>query len=119
MARVLLVDDVYTARSMVERVLARVGGYQVEAVGGGEEALAVAVARPPDVIILDISMAEMDGPTTLRELRARGVSCPVLAHTARTERFPGEFVAQGFDAYIPKTGNLGALLTTIRELVGA
>lgn len=118
MARILLVDDVYTARSMVERVLARVGGYEVRAVGSGEEALAAAAAAPPDVIILDISMAGMDGPSTLRELRAGGVACPVVAYTARAEGAPGEFVAQGFDAYIPKNGNLGNLLTAVRELVG-
>ncbi|HMQ31548.1 MAG TPA: response regulator [Chloroflexaceae bacterium] len=118
MARVLLVDDVYTARSMVERVLARVGGYEVQSVGSGEEALAVAVAAPPDVIVLDISMAGMDGPTTLRALRSRGVTCSVVAYTARNERTPGEFVAQGFDAFVSKNGNLSDLLATVRELVG-
>jgi two-component system OmpR family response regulator len=118
MPRVLLVDDVYTARSMVERVLARVGGYDVQSVGSGAEAVAAAVAVPPDVIILDISMAGMDGPTTLNELRAQGVSCPIVAYTARNERRPGEFVAQGFDAYVSKNGNLGELLTRVREIVG-
>lgn len=118
MARVLLVDDVYTARSMVERVLSRVGGYEVQSVGSGAEALAASLAQPPDVIILDISMAGMDGVTTLRELRAQGVVCPIVAYTARTERRPGEFVSQGFDAYIAKNGNLGDLLTRVREIVG-
>lgn len=117
MARVLLVDDVYTARSMVERVLARVGGYEVQAVGSGEEALAATAAAPPDVVILDISMAGMDGPTTLHALRAQGVACPVLAYTARTERVSGEFVAQGFDAYISKNGNLSDLLAAVREVL--
>lgn len=115
---VLLVDDVYTARSMVERVLARVGGYAVQTVSSGEEAVEMAVAEPPELIILDISMASMDGLTTLRQLRARGVTCPVLAYTARAEHTPGEFVGQGFDAYVSKNGNLGDLLTTVRELVG-
>ena len=118
MARVLLVDDVYTARSMIERVLTRVGGYSVQAVGSGEEALDAAMAAPPDVIILDISMAGMDGPTTLHALRMRGITCPVVAYTARNERSVGEFVAQGFDAYISKNGNLSDLLTTVREIVG-
>lgn len=118
MARVLLVDDVYTARSMVERVLVRVAAYEVQAVGSGEEALEAAVTLPPDLIILDISMAGMDGPSTLRELRARGVSCPVVAYTARSERVKGEFMAQGFDAFVSKNGNLSDLLTTVRELVG-
>lgn len=118
MAKILLVDDVYTARSMIERVLTHVGRYEVVSVGNGEEALANAVAAPPDLVVLDISMAGMDGLTTLRELRARGVLAPVVAYTARTERTKGEFVAQGFTAYVQKNGNLSTLLTTVREIVG-
>ncbi len=117
MAKILLVDDVYTARSMMERVLQRVGRYEVLAVGNGEEALEAAVAERPDLIVLDISMAGMDGLTTLHELRARGVTSPVVAYTARAERTQGEFVAQGFTAYVQKDGSLSTLLTTVRELV--
>ncbi len=118
MAKILLVDDVYTARSMMERVLQRVGRYEVLAVGNGEEALEAAVAERPDLIVLDISMAGMDGLTTLHELRARGVTSPVVAYTARAELTQGEFVAQGFTAYVQKDGSLSTLLTTVRELVG-
>lgn len=118
MAKILLVDDVYTARSMIERVLTHVGRYEVVAVGSGEEALAAAAAAPPDLVILDISMAGMDGLATLRELRARNILAPAVAYTARTERTPGEFVAQGFTAYVQKNGNLSNLLTTVREIVG-
>jgi CheY-like chemotaxis protein len=70
------------------------------------------------VIILDISMAGMDGIHTLHELRSSGIVCPVVAYTARTEQLSGEFVAQGFDAYVSKNGNLSGLLTTVRELIG-
>jgi two-component system OmpR family response regulator len=117
MARILLVDDVYTARSMTERILRHVGRYEVDSVGSGAEALTAAVAAPPDVIVLDISMAGMDGISTLHELRAAGIICPIIAYTARTEQIAGEFVAQGFDAYVSKTGNLSGLLTTVRELL--
>lgn len=118
MAKILLVDDVYTARSMIERVLSRVGGYEVRAVGSGPEALVAAAAAPPDLIILDISMAGMDGSATLAALRAHGVGCKIVAYTARKETRSGEFVAQGFDAYIAKNGDLSELLTRVRELVG-
>lgn len=115
MAKILLVDDVYTARSMTERVLRHVGRYAVRAVGSGAEALEAATSDQPDVIVLDISMAKMDGITTLRELRARQVTCPVVAYTARTEQTAGEFVAQGFSAYVSKNGNLSSLLAAVRE----
>ncbi len=117
MARILLVDDVYTARSMFERVLRHVGRHEVLSVGSGAEALAKVHEFAPDVIVLDISMADRDGLMVLRDLRAQGITCPIIAHTARTEKTPGEFVAQGFDAYVPKTGNLTNLLSTVRDLV--
>lgn len=118
MAQILLVDDVYTARSLIERVLSRVGGYTVHSVGSGAEAVAAAVAAPPDLIILDVSMAVMDGPTTLHILRARGISCPILAYTARNEQIPGEFSGQGFSAYVSKNGNLSDLLAAVRTALG-
>ena len=119
MAKVLLVDDVYTARSMIERVLCHVGRYEVQSVGSGAEAISAALENPPDVVVMDISMANMDGVTALNELRARSVTCPVIAYTARNEKIPGEFVAQGFSAYVSKTGNLSSLLSAIRELINA
>lgn len=118
MAKILLVDDVYTARSMIERVLKAVGRYEVVSVGNGSEAISAAAAAPPDLVVLDISMNGMDGISTLQELRARGLTSPVVAYTARGERTQGEFVAQGFTAYVQKNGNLTNLLTTIREIVG-
>ncbi|NTW00286.1 MAG: response regulator [Oscillochloris sp.] len=117
MAKILLVDDVYTARSMIERVLRHVGRYEVYSVDSGLEALTVATENPPDVMILDINMANMDGIHTLQHLRAYGIRCPVVAYTARNECVPGEFVAQGFSAYVLKNGNLSGLLTTVRELL--
>jgi two-component system, OmpR family, response regulator len=119
MAKVLLVDDVYTARSMIERVLRHVGRFEVESVGSGADALSAAIANPPDVIVMDISMATMDGVSALHELRLHQVFCPVIAYTARAERTPGEFVAQGFSAYVSKTGNLSNLLSTIRSLINS
>ena len=119
MTKILLVDDVYTARSMTERVLRHVGRYDVRSVGSGAEALEAATSDKPDLVVLDISMASMDGITTLHELRARNIRCPVVAYTARTEQTPGEFVEQGFSAYVSKNGNLSNLLATVREMLSA
>src|SRR5215216_453668 len=73
-SKILLVDDVYMARSMAERVLTHVGRYKVHSVANGAEAIEAALADAPDLIILDISMAGMDGITALHELRERGVT---------------------------------------------
>ncbi|MCX7791960.1 MAG: response regulator, partial [Chloroflexaceae bacterium] len=86
MATILLVDDVYTARSLLERVLRLVGRYEVVAVGSGEEAVRAALEISPDLVVLDVMMHGLDGVTTLQALRALGVACPVLAYPARSEQ---------------------------------
>ena len=119
MSKILLVDDVYMARSMAERVLTHVGRYKVHSVANGTEAIEAALADAPDLIILDISMAGMDGITALHELRERGVTCPAIAFTARSEKAPGEFKNHGFNAYVSKTGDLSSLLETVRAVLGS
>jgi CheY-like chemotaxis protein len=119
MPKILLVDDVYMARSMAERVLTHVGRYTVRSVASGAEAIEAALADAPDLIILDISMAGIDGITTLHELRERGVVCPAIAFTARTEKAPGEFKNHGFDTYVSKTGDLSSLLETVRAVLSS
>ena len=119
MPKILLVDDVYMARSMAERVLTHVGRYTVRSVASGTEAIDAALADAPDLVILDISMAGMDGITALHELRERGVTCPAIAFTARTEKAPGEFKNHGFNAYVSKTGDLSSLLETVRTVLAS
>lgn len=118
MATILLVDDMYTARSLLERVLRLVGRYEVIAVGSGEEAVQAACEAAPDLVVLDVMMSKLDGVATLQALRALGIACPVLAYTARSEQFPGEFVTHGFSAYLQKNGDLSSLLAMVRELLG-
>ena len=117
MPSILLVDDVYMARSMAERVLKHVGRYAVRSVASGAEAIEAALAEAPDLVILDISMAGMDGITVLHKLRERGIACPAIAFTARTEKTPGEFKNHGFNAYVSKTGDLSSLLETVRTVL--
>lgn len=117
MARVLVVDDVYTIRLKTELTL-RQSGYTVQSCSSGTEAIEAARANRPDAIILDIVMADMDGFAALRALRACGITCPVIAYTARRERRDGEFKARGFDAYVPKSDSLSGLLALLRILIG-
>jgi CheY-like chemotaxis protein len=96
-----------------------VGRYTVRSVATGAEAIEAALADTPDLIILDISMAGMDGITALHELRERGLACPAIAFTARTEKAPGEFKNHGFNAYVSKTGDLSSLLETVRTVLSS
>ena len=83
--RVLVVDDHADARRLIRRILQAHGNYEVQEVGSGPEALAQAAAQPPDLVILDLMMPEMDGFEVLDRLESvvdpRDV--PVIVVTAK------------------------------------
>ena len=85
---VLLVDDEPDIRLIGEISLTRVGGFDVRVAASGEEALALVREAHPDVVLLDVMMPGMDGPTVLRLLRddpsTRGI--PVVFVTGKVQR---------------------------------
>ncbi len=74
---VLVVDDEKAIRDSLRMIL-EYEGYQVEEAAGGSQALARVADRPPDAVLLDIKMPEMDGLELLRAFRERGYDVPVL-----------------------------------------
>jgi two-component system, OmpR family, response regulator MprA len=87
MKRVLLVDDDPDILSAIAAILEE--SYELVLAGDGLEALRAVGAGGIDAIVLDLMMPRLDGATFLRELRARGVSLPVLlmsAHPRLAER---------------------------------
>jgi two-component system, NtrC family, nitrogen regulation response regulator NtrX len=76
-ASVLVVDDESSIRESLRMTL-EFEGYRVEEAASGIEALQIARDRPPDAVLLDLRMPEMDGLETLRQLRERGYEMPVL-----------------------------------------
>ncbi len=81
LARILVVDDEATARSGLEKLL-RQAGYIVDTAKDGKAALAVAADHPPDVVVTDLKMPEMDGMTLLGKLRESDADLPVIVATA-------------------------------------
>ena len=79
---ILVVDDDRAVRDLVSEVL-RDAGYEVALAADGDEAMRVIDASPPRLLILDIQMPRVDGPTLARELRARLRDLPVIVMTAR------------------------------------
>ncbi len=75
--KLLYVEDEADIRAVAQLALEAVGGFTVELCSSGEEALRRAPAFQPDLILLDVMMPGMDGPTTLQALRA----VPALAAT--------------------------------------
>ena len=69
MAKILIVDDDKEIVSIFSKILTK-AGYAVVTALGGKEAIRQAKAQAPDLILLDISMPEMDGGQTAQELLA-------------------------------------------------
>jgi CheY-like chemotaxis protein len=83
MAKILIVDDDEDGRETLA-VLFRDGGHVVACVSNGRDALASVLADLPDVVLLDLMMPEMDGPSFLEVIRSylRIQSLPVVILTA-------------------------------------
>ncbi len=76
-ASVLVVDDEAAIRDSLRMIL-EYEGYRVDEASGGSQALAKVAERPPDAVLLDIKMPEMDGLDVLKAFRERGYDMPVL-----------------------------------------
>lgn len=86
--KVLLVDDEPDIRMIAVMSLEKLAGWETVSVGSGREALARVESDRPDVILLDVMMPDMDGPTTftkLREIEALA-DVPVIFLTAKVQK---------------------------------
>lgn len=83
--KVLLIDDEDDIRTIARLSLGRIGGLDVVTVPTGAQGVATAAAERPDVILLDVMMPSMDGPTTLAALKesADTAGIPVVFLTAK------------------------------------
>ncbi len=103
--KILFVEDDPDIQMVAQLALEAVGGYTVQMCSSGKEALAVAEQFAPDLILLDVMMPGMDGPTTLMELRKRPSlsHTPVVFMTARVQRHEIEqYLAMGAADVISK-----------------
>ncbi|HEX8681147.1 MAG TPA: response regulator, partial [Ardenticatenaceae bacterium] len=80
---ILIVDDDRAMQELVADVLSE-AGYDVQTATQGSAALFLVGQATPDLIVLDITMPVMDGPTFARRLAARGVAVPILVITSAT-----------------------------------
>ncbi|WP_126456751.1 response regulator [Sulfuriflexus mobilis] len=75
--RILYVEDEPDIQAVAKLALEAVGGFTLEVCSSGQEALDKAEAFAPQLMLLDVMMPEMDGPTTMKKLR----EFPALANT--------------------------------------
>lgn len=83
--KILIIEDDPDIQTVAQMALETIGGFTVEACSSGREALEKAPGFQPDLFLLDVMMPEMDGPTTLLNLRALAQfeTTPVIFCTAK------------------------------------
>jgi CheY-like chemotaxis protein len=85
--KILYVEDEPDIQAVAKLALEAIGGFIVKICSSGQEALKELPVFAPDVILLDVMMPGMDGPTTLKALRELGVAknTPVIFMTAKVQ----------------------------------
>ncbi len=115
--RILVVEDEARLANLIARVL-KEEGYSAQTVGDGRSALALALAEPFDLLIVDWMLPDLDGVQVVKRLRATEASVPVLMLTARSQiedRVEG--LDAGADDYLPKPFAFPELLARVRALL--
>ena len=118
-AKILYVEDMETNVFVLENRLKR-AGFTVLIAADGEQGVAVATARQPDLIIMDLGLPVLDGWEAARRLKAQPETrhIPIIALSAHA--MPGErekALAAGCDEYDTKPVELPRLLQKIRALL--
>jgi DNA-binding response OmpR family regulator len=115
--RILLAEDEKPLSRAVVTVLEKKGGYEVDAVYDGEEAVQKAREGVYNAMVFDIMMPKMDGITALQTLRREGNTTPIILLTAKSElddRVNG--LDAGADDYLTKPFQMAELLARLRSL---
>jgi len=116
--RIVLAEDEPNIVVSLRYLLGR-AGFEVDVRANGREALDAILAAPPDVVILDVMLPEIDGFEILRRLRAdpRGADLPVLMLTAKGQREDRErALSAGADLFVTKPFSNADLLAAVEKL---
>jgi DNA-binding NarL/FixJ family response regulator len=116
--RVLVVDDHHVVRQGLEQLLATAG--DIEVVGtatNGLEAVEAVGALRPDVVLMDLSMPELDGVEATRQIAARYPSSRVLVLTSFSEQSRIlEAISAGADGYLLKHSEPDEITAAVRSV---
>jgi DNA-binding response OmpR family regulator len=115
-ARVLVVDDDDDIRLLLKELLGR-AGYEIDEAPDGRTALRRLYERPPALVILDVTMPEMDGYQTLERIRDLS-DVPVIMLTARSQELEKvRGLSAGADDYVAKPFGRQELLARVQALL--
>jgi two-component system, OmpR family, KDP operon response regulator KdpE len=110
---ILIVDDDPPIRRLVHTSLDD-EGYRVAEAESGQQAVRLAAQQPPDVVVLDLGLPDVDGQAVLRQLR-EWLRAPIIILSARDqEKEKVAALDSGADDYLTKPFSTGELLARIR-----
>lgn len=116
---ILYIEDNPDNKLLVQRAL-EARGYAIEWAANGQSGLVQAEANPPDLILLDINLPDMDGYEVARRLRAHDAlrSVPIMAITANALKGDSEkALAAGCDDYLSKPLQIQELWARVATLL--
>jgi DNA-binding response OmpR family regulator len=119
MTRILIVEDDPDIAELVARYLDK-AGFTAERAASGREALAMIAAKPPDLVVLDLMLPQVDGLEVCRVVRSdpKTSAIPIIMLTARaeeSERIVG--LELGADDYVTKPFSPNELVARVRALL--
>ena len=116
MARVLVVDDEPQILRAL-RINLRVRGYDVDTAANGKQALETAARHPPDLVILDLGLPDLDGVDVIGGLRGWS-KAPIIVLSGRADSVDKvEALDAGADDYVTKPFGVEELLARMRAAV--
>jgi DNA-binding response OmpR family regulator len=113
MKKILLVDDEESIHLLYRDELEE-AGYEVHSAFSGDEALNTLEIIKPDLIILDINMPGINGIDTLRSMKEKHPSLPVILSSAYQE-FKQDLSSWASDDYIVKSADMTELLESVKK----
>jgi two-component system cell cycle response regulator DivK len=119
MSPTILIAEDYDDNRELLRLLLAGANYQVREARNGQECLDLACENPPDLIMVDLSMPELDGWEVFQALKANSLTAhiPCVAITAHTDRDRARALQSGFSDFLGKPFRTEELLTTVARLV--
>src|SRR5207302_7182262 len=107
-------------RHMAGKIVQKLGGWRVAYATNGVEALAAIAEQPPDVVLTDMLMPEMDGLQLVQAIRSKYPLIPVILMTAHgSEDIAIQALQRGAASYVPKKSLARDLTETVEQVMSA
>lgn len=118
MIRVLIAEDQHLVRQGLRALFERTGEIQVVGEAGrGEDAIALAARLKPDVVVMDLRMPDLNGDQVMLEMRARGITAPVIILSMFGDQvIVRQALQNGARGYLLKSSTMEQVLEAVRQV---